>query len=106
MRRYRASFDDAKGWEHLSKGIRVKRVSNGAACLRLIEMHSTAEHPEWCETGHSGSVVEGVLEIEFDDGVVRFEAGDAIVIPPGREHRHRPRAVSARVRLALVDLVA
>ena len=103
MHHYRARFDDVEGWESPSHGVRVKRLSNGPASLRLIEMLSTAEHPEWCETGHSGSVIEGEIEIEFDGGVVRFEAGDGIVIPPGREHRHRPRAISTRVRLALVD---
>ena len=101
---YQARFDDAEGWESPSYGVRIKRVSNGSATLRLIELTPAAAHPEWCETGHSGCVVEGELEIEFKGGGVRFRAGDGIVIPAGAQHRHRPRAISERVRLALVDL--
>jgi quercetin dioxygenase-like cupin family protein len=101
---YRARFDDPEGWESTGEGVRVKRVRNGPAELRLVEMLSSAKHPEWCEVGHSGCVLEGVLEIEFDAEMMRFEPGDGIVIPPGREHRHRPRVVSGRVRLALADL--
>ena len=52
---------------------------------------------------HAGAVIEGFLEIEFRGEVVRYQAGDAILIPPGPEQRHRPKAVSGRVRLALVD---
>lgn len=102
---YRIAFDAPHGWESPASGIRIKRATNGPASLRLIELLSTASHPDWCETGHSGCVVEGLLEIEFDSCVVRFEEGDGIVIPPGTDHRHRPRAISERVRLALVDWV-
>ena len=104
MKSYRVAFDDPDGWESPSQGVRVKLVTHGATSLRLVEMLDTAKHPEWCEVGHSGCVVDGVLEIEFQNGVVRFEAGDGIAIPPGRKQRHRPRAVSERVRLALVDV--
>jgi quercetin dioxygenase-like cupin family protein len=100
---YRASFDEPDGWEAPGEGVRGKRVTNGPASLRLIEMLSTASHPDWCEMGHSGCVVEGELEIEFANHVVRYQTGDGIVIPPGPQHRHRPHALSERVRLALVD---
>ena len=69
-------------------------------------MLQSATHPEWCCVGHAGCVIEGTLEVEFDAGAVRFEAGEGIAIPPGEAYRHRPRAISSRVRLALVDTPA
>lgn len=98
----RPQFDDEKGWSE-GRGTRSKIFSDGAASLRLVELTPEAEHPGWCETGHAGWVVEGSLEIEFGDGVMHYEAGDGIVIAPGAARRHRPRARTERVRLALVD---
>ena len=101
--KYQLRFDDPAGWESPAPGMRQKRSKVGPAELRLLEMDASAEHPDWCEVGHAGCVVEGVLEIEFSGETVRFEAGDGILIPPGHTDRHRPRAVSKRVRLALTD---
>ena len=101
---YCFSFDDPDGWENPAVGLRVKRVVVGSLEARLVEMQVSAKHPEWCEVGHGGCVVEGVLEVEFNDRVARYGAGDEIAIPPGVAHRHRPRAVSCRVRMMLVDL--
>jgi len=98
----RPRFDDPHGWQDGS-GNRSKVFSDGAASLRLVELTPEANHPDWCETGHSGCVVEGVLEVEFDDHVERYETGDAILIAPGPAGRHRPRALTGRVRLVLVD---
>ena len=103
MSNYRASFDDPSDWQSTGPGVRSKLVHQGPVKLRLLEMTDSASHPEWCEVGHAGIVVEGVLEIEFDASVVRYDVGEAIVIPQGRAHRHRPKALTARVRLALVD---
>jgi quercetin dioxygenase-like cupin family protein len=100
---YRLRFDDLEGWESNAPGVRFKRRTNGAAGLRMIEILSSASHPDWCVTGHSGCVLEGTLEIEFDHEVVRFGPGDGMVIPPGQAHRHRPRAITDQVRLAVVD---
>jgi quercetin dioxygenase-like cupin family protein len=100
---YRLRFDDLEGWESNAPGVRFRRRTNGAAGLRMIEMLSSASHPDWCIVGHSGCVLEGTLEIEFDHEVVRFQAGDGMVIPPGQAHRHRPRAITDRVRIAVVD---
>jgi quercetin dioxygenase-like cupin family protein len=100
---YRLRFDDLEGWESNAPGFRFKRQTNGAAGLRLVEMLSSASRPDWCVTGHSGCVLEGTLEMEFDNEVVRFQAGDGMVIPPGAAHRHRPRAITDRVRIAVVD---
>jgi mannose-6-phosphate isomerase-like protein (cupin superfamily) len=103
MSDHRIQFSDRHGWEDVAPGVRCRRAKNGIVQLRLVEMLSTAVHPEWCPVGHAGCVLEGILEVEFGSGSVRFSAGDGIVIPPGTAHQHRPRALSDRVRLALVD---
>jgi quercetin dioxygenase-like cupin family protein len=48
-------------------------------------------------------MLEGEMEIEFDDRVVVFRAGDGIFIPPGEKHRHRPKAISETVRVIFVE---
>jgi mannose-6-phosphate isomerase-like protein (cupin superfamily) len=103
MSDYRFRINEDGEWQSSAAGIRTKQRSVGAAGLRFVELLSTAYHPEWCNIGHSGCVVEGALEIEFPAETVRFEAGDGILIPPGESHKHRPRALTERVRLALVD---
>ena len=100
---YRLGFDEPDGWETLATGVRSKRVRRNQVELRLLELTKEAQHPHWCVVGHSGCVIDGVLEVEFDGGVVRYEAGDGLLIPPGEAHRHRPRALTVRVRLALTD---
>jgi quercetin dioxygenase-like cupin family protein len=54
-------------------------------------------------TGHVGYVIEGDMEIEFDDRVEQYRAGDGLVIPAGTMDRHRPKALSERVRLVFVE---
>lgn len=100
---YRLAFDDAP-WEPALNGTaRVKRLAGGAKVFRLLEMTPASEHPDWCELGHAGLVVEGALDIEFDAETVRYDKGDALFIPSGRAHRHRPRAASERALLFLIE---
>jgi quercetin dioxygenase-like cupin family protein len=54
-------------------------------------------------TGHVRYVIEGDMEIEFDDRVEKYRAGDGLVIPAGMMDRHRPKALSDRVRLVFVE---
>jgi hypothetical protein len=43
------------------------------------------------------------LEINFQSHVVRYPEGSAIFIPPGPASGHKARAVTALVRLFLVE---
>ncbi len=100
---YRVAFAEAD-WEPAFDGTaRIKRVLRGGKSFRLLEMTPASRHPEWCEAGHAGLVVEGEIEIEFKSGPVRFAAGDALMIPGGAADRHRPRALSDRALLFLVE---
>ena len=54
-------------------------------------------------TGHVGYVLEGELEIAFEDRTERFASGTGFFIHPGEGERHRPKAISPRVVLLLVE---
>ena len=98
----RIAFDDLP-WETHASGLRFKVHKTGARQLRLLEFTPELHHPHWCESGHVGYVVEGELEIEFAGESMTFRAGDGVSIPPGHPDRHRPRAISERVRLIFVE---
>jgi len=100
---YRIEFDGV-GWEPTLNGTaRLKRVTRGGKILRLVELTPNSEHPDWCVIGHVGMIVEGEMEIEFDRETVRFFAGDALRIPAGENHCHRPRALSDRAVMFLIE---
>jgi uncharacterized cupin superfamily protein len=83
--------------------VRFKVQKVGANQLRLLEFSRDLEHPHWCTTGHLGYVLEGEMEIEFTTGVVVFRAGDGLAIPAGEVEKHRPRALTDRVRMVFVE---
>jgi quercetin dioxygenase-like cupin family protein len=57
--------------------------------LRLIEFPPGFEQISWCESGHIGYVVEGVMETIIEGDAVLFKKGDALVIRAGMKHRSR-----------------
>ena len=98
---YRVDFERAK-WVSPMNGMRHKVVEHGSRRLRLVE-YTPELAPHWCERGHIGYLLEGRFEIAFDAGVFVFEPGDGIFIPPGREHRHMGKALTAIVRIVFVE---
>jgi len=100
---YRIDFSGVD-WEPALEGTaRLKRVLRGGKVFRLVEMTPASEHPEWCEVGHTGMIVEGELEIDFGGDKTVFRAGDALFIPAGTKDRHRPRALSDRAVMFLIE---
>lgn len=100
---YRLAFDDVS-WEPTLDGTaRLKRIVHGGKIFRLVEITPISEHAHWCETGHVGMIVEGDLEIDFDGEKITMHAGDALSIPHGADDRHRPRALSERVLMFLIE---
>ncbi len=98
---------DAMPWQASTSGVRFKVQRLGVQQLRLLEFGRDLQHPHWCTTGHVGFVLEGEMEVEFDGGaVVVYRAGDGLAIPAGEEDRHRPRALTDRVRLIFVEALA
>ncbi len=100
---YRIDFSCIDWAPALEGTARLKRITRGGKVFRLVEMTPASEHPEWCEVGHIGMVVEGELEIDFDGENTIFHAGDALFIPDGASDRHRPRAISDRAVMFLIE---
>ena len=100
---YRVAFADHDWEPALGGSARLKRAARGGKVFRLLELTPASNHPDWCETGHLGMIVEGELEIEFEAKTVRFSAGDALMIPDGAASRHRPRALTERAVMFLIE---
>ena len=101
MSRYKVDFG-VTPWEAPMDGVRFKAGKQGEKQLRLVEYTGDLE-PHWCEKGHMGYVLEGKLEIEFDNGVVLYRPGDGVFIPNGKEHKHKARVLTEVVRVIFVE---
>jgi mannose-6-phosphate isomerase-like protein (cupin superfamily) len=89
-------------WASPMKGVRHKVKPVGDKKLRLVEYTQEME-PHWCERGHTGYILDGQMEIEFEEGVHTFKAGDGVNIPNGPEHKHRAKVVSGVVRAFFIE---
>jgi quercetin dioxygenase-like cupin family protein len=94
---------DALEWQQLLPGARAKVHRDGSKQLRLVEFTSEFVEPHWCEKGHIGFVVSGILEVDFRSQVIRYPEGAGIFIPPGASSGHKARSVTPVVRLVLVE---
>lgn len=91
------------GWESPLPGVRFKAVRVGEKQLRLAEFSQEFLEPHWCEKGHAGYVLEGVLEIEFHDRKEIFVAGDGLFIPAGPQSGHKARTLTPVVKVILFE---
>lgn len=57
----------------------------------------------WYEKGHIGYVLQGEIEIRFDDQTQTYGPGDGILIPDGPEHRHVGKVLSETVTVVFVE---
>ncbi len=62
-------------------------------------------HSDWCLKGHFGYIIEGKLELTFSDHADVYQTGDALFIPDGKEHKHRPRVLTDKVIFFSVETV-
>jgi len=102
MNSIRINFDQIE-WDNKSAGMRVKRVVRNGKQLRLVEIGPDSGEANWCEEGHVGYILEGELETNINGSVERMSAGDALLIPSGRQYRHKSKAVGSAVRLVLIE---
>ena len=93
----------AMDWAVAAPGARFKAIDRDGSRLRLLEFTPQFVETDWCRKGHIGVVLEGVLEIEFSSLAERFEAGQALFIPPGEVGKHNAHALSERVLLFVVE---
>ena len=52
---------------------------------------------------HCGYVIDGILEIKFENETVVYDPRDFILIPGGAEHKHMGKTLTERVRVVFVE---
>ncbi len=101
MLQYRIDFDKLK-WELPIDGVKCKIAKHGNKQLRLIE-YTKKMPPHWCEKGHYGLILDGELEIEFQNEKNVYKSGDGVFIPDGEEHKHKGRVLTESVQVIFVE---
>lgn len=101
-REFLAEFDCME-WQPLSPGVRVQQFISNGTRMRRLKITPEMSHPEWCEAGHAGFVLEGELELRFDDQTIQVKAGNGFVLPAGSASRHIPRSLAPTTVLLLVE---
>ena len=102
MEQYRIHFESME-WEVPADGVRFKAYEQGGRKLRLAEFTKEFVEPDWCTNGHSGYILEGQMEIDFDGKEEVFGPGDGLFIPTGQEHKHKGRVLTHTVKAVLVE---
>jgi len=100
---YKAEFAKLE-WESPVQGIRHKHLDQNNLRIRLVE-YSQEMPLHWCEKGHCGYVIEGQLEIEFENSKIIYEPGDGIFIPDGADHRHRGRTLTEKALIFFIEKI-
>ncbi len=88
-------------WESMADGARQKTAVRGPKRIRLLELSDSFIEPDWCTRGHTGCVLDGRLEITFENRVEQFGIGDGLLIQGGENHK--ARGLSGRVLLLIVE---
>lgn len=102
MSTHHIAFDELS-WESPASGQRFKIFRDNGRQIRLMEMSPEFEEADWCAKGHIGYVLEGVLELEFEAETLIYHEGDGFFVPPGKEDRHKARALTPLVRVVMVE---
>ena len=96
------SFDDQK-WEHEADGVRALVCNVDAVRWAIVEYAPGAGRPEFCDVGHKGFVISGVIEYEFSSGRTLVAlAGQGFVLPADDPHRGRNSGAET-ARLLVID---
>jgi quercetin dioxygenase-like cupin family protein len=90
-------------WATPVSGVRFKAFRHEGRQLRLVEFARGFVESDWCQAGHIGYVLDGSMELAFDDSVVTFNQGDGIFIPAGKEHRHKGTVLTDVFRVILIE---
>jgi quercetin dioxygenase-like cupin family protein len=73
-------------WEQGAHRFEKKKTLLGRG-VGLLEFAPGFSDPEWCERAHVLYVLEGMLELEFDEGIATLSAGQCGVLDRGTRHR-------------------
>jgi quercetin dioxygenase-like cupin family protein len=95
-------LDDC-AWSDIGGHAREKRIEKGGGRVRLLELSDGYEHPDWCEKPHLGFVLQGRIDLEFDDERWEIAAGNGLEVGAGSAFRHRPIAAETPALLLLIE---
>jgi len=101
MSRYKVDFKSL-AWETLMPGLNQKCFNSMNKRTRRVE-YTKEMSPHSCGKTHCGYVIDGMLEIKFENETVVYTPGDFIVIPGGEEHKHVGRTLTEKVRVVYVE---
>lgn len=73
-------------WEPGSHRLEKKKTLLGRG-VGLLEFAPGFADPKWCERSHIMYVIEGTVELEFDEGFVTLSPGQCGVLDRGTRHR-------------------
>ncbi len=99
---YKIDFESME-WETPVAGLRFKAYEQGGRKLRLVEFAKEFVEPDWCVKGHTGYILEGKMEIDFNGESIVFGPGDGVFIPAGPEHKHKGKVLTDVVKAVLVE---
>jgi quercetin dioxygenase-like cupin family protein len=100
---HKIDFDKLE-WESPIEGLRHKYFDQNGLRVRLVE-YLKEMPPHWCEKGHYGYLIEGQMEIEYQNSRIVYESGDGIFIPDGPNHKHRVRVLSEKALVFFLEKV-
>jgi mannose-6-phosphate isomerase-like protein (cupin superfamily) len=100
----RAAFD-AMAWQPGAHPLERKKVCE-ARPLALLELAPGFSDPQVCRRSHVIYVLQGLLELQLDAGVERFEAGQCCWIDAGTVHRARNAGDQVLIIFVASDLEA
>lgn len=90
-------------WDSKARGQRFKVYAEGGRQIRLLELTPEFTEAGWCMKGHAGYILEGILELEFEEDITIFHPGDGFFIPGGEAHKHKARSLTPLVSMVLFE---
>lgn len=89
-------------WQQVSDVAKQKLIDNGEKRVRLLDLSAGFQEQDWCKRGHTGYIIGGTLNIEYEDGRLEtYAEGEPLLISTGELHKASVK--SGRVRLFLMD---
>lgn len=101
MIQYKLDFDKIL-WKTPMEGVRHKYFDQNGTRFRLVE-YSKDMREHWCEKEHYGYLIDGEMEIEFDDRREGYSAGDGLILPSGSTYRHKARLISEKALVFFIE---
>ncbi|MDH5718348.1 MAG: cupin domain-containing protein [Spirochaetia bacterium] len=101
MSQYKILFDNLI-WDESVKGMKSKILKKNDKQMRLVILYPEIES-KWCEQGHYGYILEGEMELKFENEKILYQKGNGIFIPSGAEHKHKTKILSEFVKIFFVE---